>query len=63
MFMLNKIKKINEDLYVIFDCRRRIKQENKNGHLVNTKFLAMIASVPEWTITIFNKQKPKKIEG
>ena len=44
-----------ENLRVIFDCRKTIRNARKRGFHVNTEFLAYIASIPEWTITIFNK--------
>ena len=50
------IKELKEKVYVIKDCRRKVRRSKGTKHPIrNTKFLAYIASVPEWTITIFNR--------
>jgi len=47
------IERILEDIQVIKDCRKRYRKNPK----INTRFLAHIASIPEWTITLLNKPK------
>ena len=53
---MKTIKELKEDIKVIKDCRRRVRKAREAGCSMNTKFLAHIASVPEWTIVIFNRK-------
>ena len=53
---MKTIKELKEDFKVIKDCRRRVRKARQAGYSMNTKFLAHIASVPEWTIVIFNRK-------
>ena len=50
------IKELIEDIRVIKSCRRIVRKAIKDGYSPNTRFLAQIASVPEWAIVIFNKK-------
>ena len=64
---VNNMKKLKikweyllETIDIIKDCRRRYRRitiVNGEQCIVNVKFLAHIASIPEWTITIFNKPR------
>ena len=53
---MKTIKQLKEDIKVIKDCRRRIRKAREAGRPMDTKFLAYVASVPEWSILIFNKK-------
>lgn len=53
---MKTIKELKEDIRVIKDCRRMVKKARNDGKHMNVKFLAHIASVPEWTIVIFNRK-------
>ena len=53
---MKTIKELKEDIKVIKDCRRRVRKAKEAGYSANTKFLANIASVPEWTIVVFNRK-------
>ena len=53
---MKTIKELKEDIKVIKDCRRRVRKAREAGLSMNTKFLAYAASVPEWTIVIFNRK-------
>ena len=53
---MKTIKELKEDIKVIKDCRRRIRKAREAGRPMDTKFLAYVASVPEWAIVIFNKK-------
>ena len=53
---MKTIKELKEDIKVIKDCRRKVRKAREAGRSMNTKFLAYVASVPEWTIVIFNKK-------
>ena len=53
---MKTIKELKEDIKVIKDCRHRVRKSRESGYSMNTKFLAHIASVPEWTIVIFNRK-------
>ena len=53
---MKTIKELKEDIKVIKDCRRRVRKAKEAGYSVNTKFLAHIASIPEWTIVVFNRK-------
>lgn len=53
---MKTIKKLKEDIWVIKDCRHRVRKAREAGYVMNTKFLAHIASIPEWTIVIFNRK-------
>ena len=53
---MKTIKELKEDIKVIKDCRRRIRKAREAGRSMNTRFLAYVASVPEWTIAIFNRK-------
>ena len=53
---IKTIKELKEDIKVIKDCRCRIRKAREAGRHMDTKFLAYVASVPEWTILIFNKK-------
>ena len=53
---MKTIKELKEDIKVIKDCRRRVRKAREAGYSMNTKFLAHIASVPEWTIVVFNRK-------
>ena len=53
---MKTIKELKEDIKVIKDCRRRVRKAREAGCSMDTKFLAYVASVPEWTIVIFNRK-------
>lgn len=53
---MKTIKELKEDIKVIKDCRRMVKKARNDGKPMNVKFLAHVASVPEWTIVIFNRK-------
>ena len=53
---MKTIKELKEDIKVIKDCRRRVRKAREAGRPMDTKFLAYVASVPEWAILIFNKK-------
>ena len=53
---MTTIKELKEDIKVIKDCRLRVRKAREAGRPMNTKFLAYVASIPEWTILIFNKK-------
>ena len=53
---MKTIKELKEDIKVIKDCRHRVRKAREAGLSMNTKFLAHIASVPEWAIVIFNRK-------
>ena len=53
---MKTIKELKDDIKVIKDCRRRVRKASQAGYSINTKFLAHIASIPEWTIVIFNRK-------
>ena len=53
---MKTIKELKEDIKVIKDCRRMVRKARQAGYSMNTEFLAYIASVPEWSILIFNKK-------
>ena len=53
---MKTIKELKEDIKIIKDCRRRVRKSREAGCSINTKFLAHVASVPEWTIVIFNRK-------
>lgn len=53
---MKTLKELKEDIEVIKDCRRKVREFRKAGYKMDTKFLAYVASVPEWTIVIFNRR-------
>lgn len=53
---MKTIKKLKEDIWVIKDCRHMVRKAREAGYDMNTKFLAHISSIPEWTIVIFNRK-------
>ena len=46
-------KNIVKTIKVIKSCRKMVRRDG-GANKVNTEFLAHLASVPEWTIVIFN---------
>ena len=53
---MKTLKELKEDIEVIKACRLSVKIARKAGRIPDTRFLAHIASVPEWTIVIFNRK-------
>ena len=53
---MKNIKELKDDIKVIKDCRYRVRKAREAGCSMDTKFLAYVASVPEWTIVIFNRK-------
>ena len=53
---MKTIKELKDDIKVIKDCRYRVRKAREAGRSMDTKFLAYVASVPEWAIVIFNRK-------
>ena len=53
---MKTIKELKDDIKVIKDCRYRVRKAREAGRSMDTKCLAYVASVPEWTKVIFNRK-------
>ena len=52
---MKTLRRIQDTIWTIKDCRRIVRKDREHGLKTNTRFLAHLASIPEWTLVIFNK--------